>query len=452
MSRYKLRAESGPESGKVFPLPAEGLSVGRSARNDVAIADELLSRRHCRFYFEEGAPMVADLATVNGTLRNGVPIRDAAALRPGDEISIGGTRLRLSGEDGVFPERGPAPETARPEDIPSTTVPPATVPTSPPAPVDLGFGPGDAPAADGAPKSRLLANVVLGAVAVVALALAAKLLLAAPGRAPAPPPAEPPPPPPLEFSYVKLKGSTNAVFRYEMGLGADGRLVVAIDDTAQNRHVRRTGEPLAADVRDDLARVFAQQGFAALDPLYEGRARENEFDSLRLSALYEGRAFTVLVRNKPAPEALRELCERLETFATTELGLWAAAYGRDELIARAATEFNRAELLFEQRSVKPSNLFEAVRAYGACLANLDSLDPRPGLHDKASARLEAARKELDATVAELEKSAGIATNTKDWAAAAAALQEILAYVPDRTDGRNRSAFRRLREVQERMKK
>ena len=35
--------------------------------------------------------------------------------------------------------------------------------------------------------------------------------------------------------------------------------------------------------------------------------------------------------------------------------------------------------------------------------------------------------------------------------AAAALSEILEYVPERTDERYRSAFRRLREVQERMK-
>ena len=58
---------------------------------------------------------------------------------------------------------------------------------------------------------------------------------------------------------------------------------------------------------------------------------------------------------------------------------------------------------------------------------------------------------LDGIVADLEKTAAIATNTKDWAGAAAALSEILEYVPERTDERYRSAFRRLREVQERVK-
>ena len=60
---YKLRIEKGPEEGKTLPLPEDGLSLGRSSQNDVAIRDEMLSRRHCRFYFEDGVPVVADLAT-----------------------------------------------------------------------------------------------------------------------------------------------------------------------------------------------------------------------------------------------------------------------------------------------------------------------------------------------------------------------------------------------------
>ena len=177
----------------------------------------------------------------------------------------------------------------------------------------------------------------------------------------------------------------------------------------------------------------------------------NEFRTMRISALFEGRAITVSVRNFPPPEDLAALCDRLEAFALTELGLWAAAYGRDDLIARAVTEFNRGALLFEQREVKPANLYEAVHAFRAALANLDSLDPKPELFDKAVAREAEAARALDDTLADLEKTAAIATNTKDWAAAAAALSEILEYVPERTDERYRSAFRRLREVQERVK-
>ena len=286
---------------------------------------------------------------------------------------------------------------------------------------------------------------------MILLAFAAKILLGAPKPVPHQVSAEPPPPPPLEFSYVKLQGSDKAVFRYQMDLGADGCLAVTIDDTAENRHVRKVSEPLSEDVRADLAQAFARNGFASLRPEYGGRARENEFSTLRLSALLEGRAFTVSVRNFPPPEDLKALCESLETFALTELGLWAAAYGRDDLVARAATEFNRGALLFEQRAVEPANLYEAVQAFAACLANLDSLDPKPELFDRAVERHAEAAKLLDDTIAELEKSAAIATNTKDWSAAAAALSEILEYVPERTDERNRSAFRRLREVQERVK-
>jgi hypothetical protein len=477
---YKLRIEKGPEEGKTLPLPEDGLSLGRSSQNDVAIRDEMLSRRHCRFYFEDGVPVVADLATVNGTQVNGVSIQEATRLRPGDAVAIGVSVLRLSDPDGSFTappapsavtatipavpaapaepapppsaEPAPPPEPAAPAEPPAAPAPaPEPVrPSSGPASVDLGFGPADRPAAP-ARTSKLLVNTLFGCAAAVLLAFAAKILLGAPKPVPHQVSAEPPPPPPLEFSYVKLQGSDKAVFRYQMDLGADGCLAVTIDDTAENRHVRKVSEPLSEDVRADLAQAFARNGFASLRPEYGGRARENEFSTLRLSALLEGRAFTVSVRNFPPPEDLRALCESLETFALTELGLWAAAYGRDDLVARAATEFNRGALLFEQRAVEPSNLYEAVRAFAACLANLDSLDPKPELFDRAVERHAEAAKLLDDTIAELEKSAAIATNTKDWSAAAAALSEILEYVPERTDERNRSAFRRLREVQERVK-
>ena len=97
---YKLRIEKGPEEGKTLPIPEDGLALGRSSQNDVAIRDEMLSRRHCRFYFEDGAPMVADLATVNGTQVNGVSIQEATRLRPGDAVAIGVSLLRLSDENG----------------------------------------------------------------------------------------------------------------------------------------------------------------------------------------------------------------------------------------------------------------------------------------------------------------------------------------------------------------
>ena len=45
---YKLRIEKGPEEGKTLPIPEDGLALGRSSQNDVAIRDEMLSRRQRR--------------------------------------------------------------------------------------------------------------------------------------------------------------------------------------------------------------------------------------------------------------------------------------------------------------------------------------------------------------------------------------------------------------------
>ena len=89
---FKLRVEKGADAGAVHDIPPEGLSVGRSSKNDLVFPDELLSRRHCRLWIEDGSLFIADLATVNGTQVNGSNITESAALAPGDVVTIGATR------------------------------------------------------------------------------------------------------------------------------------------------------------------------------------------------------------------------------------------------------------------------------------------------------------------------------------------------------------------------
>ena len=78
------------EGGRRHPLSLAGLSLGRSHENDVVLADDRASRHHARVDLQEGAWVILDLGSANGTFVNGERVRQQV-LRPGDEIRIGDT-------------------------------------------------------------------------------------------------------------------------------------------------------------------------------------------------------------------------------------------------------------------------------------------------------------------------------------------------------------------------
>ncbi len=470
MNSFRLRIESGPSAGTVRDIPPSGLSVGRSARNDLAISDAMLSRSHCKFYVEGGSLYVSDLATVNGTFVDGSQIETDSPLHPGAEVKIGETVLRVSNDNGEFP---PTPEPAAALDsvpAPDTTstdgaeargagnhADSKSAESSSGAPDLFGASsqpnlfPPPAPAPAGEMRRNLVANVAIICAAVVLLAGAAKIFLSPRASDPLPAPEPAPTEPPISFSYVKLEGSESNVFRYEMELSPDGTLEVAIDDAAQGRHVRkRADSPLPDERRAELLRLFDEASFSSLVTEDEGRPRRNEWREIRISALAHGRPNTVVVRNREEPAALSALRDALEDFGRNELGLWAFAVDRDTLVSGAEEDFERAERLHDEREVLPGNLYNAVRIYDSCIARLETLDPRPELFDIASAARSAAAKELDARVEALNWRAEHAANMKDWAEAAAALRDLAEVVPDRSDPRNEAARRRLLDAESRI--
>ena len=84
----RLLAISGPLRDSVFTLPGGEISVGRDPSNLLAISDPALSRRHCTLACDERGYRIHDLDSRNGTLVNGIPVKESA-LRHGDQISIG---------------------------------------------------------------------------------------------------------------------------------------------------------------------------------------------------------------------------------------------------------------------------------------------------------------------------------------------------------------------------
>lgn len=437
---YRIRVESGPDAGFEADVPAAGAALGRSSQNDLVFHDETLSRRHCRIWFDGDVPVVSDLATVNGTLVNGTAVEEDRRLSPGDRISIGGTVLLLSGPDGSFvPPPAPAAEASAPPAAPVA------------GPVDLGFGRAAGEKAGPAPRGRRTLDVVLFAVAAAVLVLAAALWFLRPAAPAAPEPPAPPPAPPLQFDYLKVSGGPESLLRYEMTLEADGRLTVAIDDVASDRRERKTSPaPIPPARREDLAAAFRRAGFLSMEPLSEAEPRAGAWNALRVSALVDGRAATVEIRNAPEPEAFRALRDTLETFGQNELGLWAFAFSKEELLSRAEEAVEQARRLRDERDVHRGNLAEAAARYRAAKDYLSSFNPKPDLFDEASAGLEDVEAELAAVLEKLNWDADHAFQVREWSRAAQSLREILEYVPDRSDPRHDAAERRLLDVEKRL--
>lgn len=70
------------------------LLIGRSSTCDVVVADKTVSRRHARLIRRDGKWILQDLASTNGSHLNGRRV-GRCELRPGDELYLGETRLRI---------------------------------------------------------------------------------------------------------------------------------------------------------------------------------------------------------------------------------------------------------------------------------------------------------------------------------------------------------------------
>ncbi len=84
-----LVALTGPLRGKRFELAGDEISFGRAESNQLCIDDHSISRRHCLIRGDgQGAAIIVDLDSSNGTTVNNVPVK-ARALVHGDWIGMG---------------------------------------------------------------------------------------------------------------------------------------------------------------------------------------------------------------------------------------------------------------------------------------------------------------------------------------------------------------------------
>lgn len=88
-TRGVLTITSGPETGCVISIGAEGATLGRSTTCTVSFADMSLSREHARVRGVDGEYFLQDLGSRNGCFINEVRVDFATALSSGDRVRLG---------------------------------------------------------------------------------------------------------------------------------------------------------------------------------------------------------------------------------------------------------------------------------------------------------------------------------------------------------------------------
>ncbi len=104
----RLVAIMGPLKDATFALTNEELAIGRDPSNQLHIADLALSRRHCVIRGGAGQFSLVDLGSLNGSLVNGVPVKERL-LEHGDRIAIGDSQFLFLVREEAEVRHGSAP-------------------------------------------------------------------------------------------------------------------------------------------------------------------------------------------------------------------------------------------------------------------------------------------------------------------------------------------------------
>jgi pSer/pThr/pTyr-binding forkhead associated (FHA) protein len=105
----RLQVLDGPLAGRTLPLGEEE-TIGRGSGASLALPDPAASRLHLRLRVGDGVVTAEDLGSKNGSRVNRRRLRRVRPLLPGDELTVGTTRLRLEAAPEAAPPCGaPAP-------------------------------------------------------------------------------------------------------------------------------------------------------------------------------------------------------------------------------------------------------------------------------------------------------------------------------------------------------
>lgn len=87
---------AGPDMGQQFPLWGEMITIGRASRDatwEIRLSDRAVSRPHARLERSPDVVHLVDLQSANGTLLNGIQVKEPVQIKDGDVITVGETQL-----------------------------------------------------------------------------------------------------------------------------------------------------------------------------------------------------------------------------------------------------------------------------------------------------------------------------------------------------------------------
>lgn len=90
--RLEMRAGTPPATGRDYTLYGP-LEIGRGTGCDISIPNRFVSTHHARIVPRDGAWLLEDLGSTNGTLVNGEPLDTPRLLQPGDCVQFGDTEF-----------------------------------------------------------------------------------------------------------------------------------------------------------------------------------------------------------------------------------------------------------------------------------------------------------------------------------------------------------------------
>ena len=91
----KLVVIEGPLNGTIVPLGDVQITIGRAPDSTLVIDDDYASSRHARIYPSEGAWVVEDLGSTNGTWIDRTRITTPTVLPVGAPLRVGRTTLQI---------------------------------------------------------------------------------------------------------------------------------------------------------------------------------------------------------------------------------------------------------------------------------------------------------------------------------------------------------------------
>ena len=125
----KLLIEDDEGRSVVVPLIRDEITIGRKEGNTIRLSEQNVSRNHARLVRRDGALLIEDLSSYNGTKLNGTVLAEPAPLKDGDMIIIGDYRMAIK-EDRPSASTGVAPVAH----APAAAAPPAARTSAAPPP------------------------------------------------------------------------------------------------------------------------------------------------------------------------------------------------------------------------------------------------------------------------------------------------------------------------------